>query len=113
MNDPMVTLREWDWNAQQFVETEYPFSLLKPFLDYLHAGKRWRENPEMVYPKLLELERDLTEYRNEQALLKAEEAKATRCSALTNSGEQCKRDAVEDGICAVHRTMREREAVAV
>ena len=64
----IVTLREWDWEAQNFTEVEYDWALLKAFIDDLRLGNRWREDPEIVFRRFLRLEEQLTDYRNAQTL---------------------------------------------
>ncbi len=39
-----VTLKEWDWDAQNFVEVEYPYHIIKGFVDDLRNKKQWIED---------------------------------------------------------------------
>ena len=106
----MIGLKEWDWDNQRYMEREYPLAIVKRFVERVRSFNKDRD-VEWILKYASDLERDLTDYRNEQANLAAEAAKSARCKETTRSGERCKRDAVEDGICAVHRTAREAAMV--
>ena len=94
-----ITLREWDWDAQAFVEREYPWAALKSFVDDLRLGNRWRENPEVVFNRFMKLERELTAARNEVTRAAA----ALVCNATTKAGNPCKGRPLDDGLCVAHQ----------
>lgn len=57
-------LREWDWNAQAFVEVEYPDGPIQEFMNYLWEGKQWKERPELVYNRFRQLQEKLIALRH-------------------------------------------------
>lgn len=110
-------LREWDYNAGPsggWVEVEYPDEPIKKFVDYLRVSKQWREDPELVYRRWMQFERELTDVRN--AAARPVEVPAAdvviQCSGKTKAGEPCRiTHGIQDGLCHIHRPYRPLAAV--
>ena len=68
-----VTLREWDWDAQNFAEVEYPYSVIKRFVEWMRNTRQWKEDDtgQEVYRKFLHMQESLTDAKNKAALLKS------------------------------------------
>lgn len=58
-----MKVRTWDWNAQRFVEADYPDVVFVEFIDFLMNTKRWREDPDLLYDRTKQLERQLGDFR--------------------------------------------------
>ncbi len=100
-----MKLKEWDANAQRFIEREYPDSLIKPFVDWMRGSKQWRESDDgdrRVYWKFIDFEKELTRFRNDQAMAQA--VAPETCSGETAAGTRCKRTTgLVDGRCRSHQ----------
>lgn len=72
-----MKLREWDWDAQNYVEIDYPDEPIKAFVDWLRNNRQWRESPDPgrdVYTRFRRLEDELAAHR---VKLREERLKAT------------------------------------
>lgn len=59
-----MRLKRWDWDAQNFIEEDYPDEMFRPFLNWLFTTKMWIEQPDLVNGKVLQLQRAMAEHRN-------------------------------------------------
>ena len=68
-----VTLKEWDWDAQNFIEREYPYHIIKKFVDDLRNKKQWIEDTtsQEVWRRFQRFQENLTDAKNEAAALES------------------------------------------
>lgn len=62
-----MRLTDWDWNAQKFVERDYPDEPIAEFINWLRTTKQWYQSPDPgrdVYTRYLKLQDQLTQHRN-------------------------------------------------
>lgn len=76
-----MKLREWDWDRQAFVETDYPDGPIVEFVNWLRTTKAWHADPELVHRKLLHLNRGFAEHRQSVVEAAVETAKNMTASA--------------------------------
>lgn len=64
-----MKLREWDWNAQDWVEVEYPDRIIAEFVEFFRNTQMWKEDDtaQVVFDRYQKLHNDLTDYRNDVA----------------------------------------------
>lgn len=92
-----VTLKEWDWDAQAYVEREYPWSIVKGFVDDLRNKKQWIEDStsQEVWRRFQRFQERLVDARNDAKV-------AEKCSATTAAGNPCKGKPGAGGLCMAH-----------
>ena len=68
-----VTLKEWDWDAQNYAEIEYPWAIIKSFVDDLRNKKQWIEDKtsQEVWRRFQRFQELLMDARNDAAREKA------------------------------------------
>lgn len=79
-----MKLKEWDWNRQQYVETDYPDEVIQRFMNWLRTNRQWRESPDPgrdVFTQYQKLEADLGDYRADPERLKRERQAAQMAKA--------------------------------
>lgn len=74
-----MKLKDWGWDAQNYIETEYPDAPIAEFINFLRTTKAWHADPEIVHRKLLTLNRVFAEHR--QAIVEAKIATAKNMTA--------------------------------
>jgi len=64
-----VTLKEWDWDAQNYAEIEYPWKVIKGFVDDLRNKKQWIEDKtsQEVWRRFQRFQELLMDARNDAA----------------------------------------------
>ena len=64
-----VTLKEWDWDAQNYAEIEYPWAIIKSFVDDLRNKKQWIEDKtsQEVWRRFQRFQELLMDARNDAA----------------------------------------------
>lgn len=58
-----VTLREWDWDLQNYVERHYPLDMVEEFINWLRDTNAWHGDVQLVHDKLNRLNARFMEYR--------------------------------------------------
>ena len=86
-----MKLLEDDWSAPggvRPVEVEYPDEWVQNFMNWLRRTKGWREDLDLVEERIMVLNRQFLEYRNEQS---------TRLANVPTEYHEFRKWAVETG----------------
>jgi hypothetical protein len=65
-----MRLKEWDWDKQAYVETDYPDEPIRQFINWLRTTKQWYQSPDPgrdVYTKYRQMQEQLADHRNREA----------------------------------------------
>ena len=79
-----MKLREWNWDAQAFIETDYPDGTVADFVNWMRTTKAWHADPELVHGRLLRMNQKLAEHRQakiEAAVMTAKNLNTTQKAA--------------------------------
>lgn len=68
---PTIALKDWDWDREGYVVTDYPAAPAIEFIDWLRTTKAWHNDPEMVHRRVKQLNERFSAHRQTLAEARA------------------------------------------
>src|ERR1043166_5000042 len=88
-----MKLKRWDWDAQNYVEIEYPDGPIKAYIDWLNNTKAWIDDVELVHRRLRKMNAELEIARSGATVMGADDALPRPAETLEQKFQKVKKPA--------------------